>query len=63
MSDPERIKRLLIAACLAYIWIIYLGDLADKQGLRAMIERTDRGDISASASSKKSVYMGRHQPR
>ena len=46
MSDPDRIKRLLIAACLAYIWIIYLGDLADKHGLRSMIERTDRADLS-----------------
>lgn len=46
MSDPDRIKRLLIAACLAYIWIIYLGNLADKQGYRSMIERTDRADLS-----------------
>ena len=46
MSDPDRIKRLLIAACLAYIWTIYLGDLADKQGFRTMIERTDRADLS-----------------
>lgn len=46
MSDPDRIKRLLIAACLAYIWTIYLGNLADKQGFRSMIERTDRADLS-----------------
>src|SRR5262249_41432165 len=24
MSDPQRLSRLLIAACLAYIWIIYV---------------------------------------
>ena len=46
MSDPDRLKRLLIAACLAYIWMIYLGDLADKQGWRGRIERTDRADLS-----------------
>lgn len=46
MSDPDRLKRLLITACFAYIWMIYLGDLADKQGWRGQIERTDRADLS-----------------
>jgi hypothetical protein len=32
ISDPQRLSRLLIAACLAYIWIIYLGALCKKEG-------------------------------
>src|SRR5437773_168942 len=32
ISDPQRLSRLLIAACLAYIWIIYLGALCEKDG-------------------------------
>src|SRR2546428_11099122 len=28
ISDPQRLSRLLIAACLAYIWIIYLERVA-----------------------------------
>ena len=29
MSDVQRLSRLLIAACLAYIWIIYLGSVCE----------------------------------
>lgn len=32
LSDPGKISRLMIAACLAYIWIIYLGIEAKKIG-------------------------------
>jgi hypothetical protein len=28
MSDVQRLSRLLIAACLAYIWIVYLGSVS-----------------------------------
>jgi hypothetical protein len=28
LSDPERLAQLMIAACLAYIWMIYLGNLS-----------------------------------
>ncbi len=31
MSDVQRLSRLLIAACLAYIWIIYLGSVCEKE--------------------------------
>ena len=34
ISDPQRLSRLLIAACLAYIWIVYLGSLCEKEGWR-----------------------------
>src|SRR5215475_11656235 len=31
ISDVQRLSRLLIAACLAYIWIVYLGSLGTKE--------------------------------
>jgi hypothetical protein len=46
ISDPQRLSRLLIAACLAYIWIIYLGSLGEKEGWRSIIHRKDRCDLS-----------------
>jgi len=46
LSDPDRIFRLLIAACLAYIWIIYLGVVAKKNGWVGTIHRTKRCDLS-----------------
>src|SRR5437870_500753 len=32
LSNPQRLSRLLIAACLAYIWIVYLGSVCMKEG-------------------------------
>lgn len=46
ISDPERMSRLLIAACLAYIWVIYLGVIAKRDQWVAIIHRTDRCDLS-----------------
>ena len=46
ISDPQRLSRLLIAACLAYIWIIYLDSLGEKEGWRSIIHRHDRCDLS-----------------
>jgi hypothetical protein len=46
ISDPQRLSRLLIAACLAYIWIVYLGSLCEKEGWRNVIHRSDRCDVS-----------------
>lgn len=46
LSDPDRIARLLIAACLAYIWIIYLGVVAKRDGWVKIIHRTERCDLS-----------------
>jgi hypothetical protein len=45
ISDPERMSRLLIAACLA-ICIIYLGGIAQKEKWVAIIHRSDRCDLS-----------------
>jgi hypothetical protein len=46
IADPQRLSRLLIAACLAYIWIIYLGSLCEKDGWQKIIHRQDRCDLS-----------------
>jgi Transposase DDE domain len=46
ISDPQRLSRLLIAACLAYIWIIYLGSLCEKEGWREHLHRKKRCDLS-----------------
>ena len=44
IADPQRLSRLLIAACLAYIWIIYLGSVCEGEGWRARIHRMKRCD-------------------
>ncbi len=46
VSDPVRLARLMIAACLAYIWIVYLGALSIRDGWHRIIHRTDRCDLS-----------------
>jgi hypothetical protein len=46
LSDPTRLTRLLMAACLAYIWIIYLGALCEQDGWVRIIHRGDRCDLS-----------------
>ena len=45
ISKPERLNRLMMAACLAYIWIIYLGVVAKQDGWIPIIHRTDRCDL------------------
>jgi hypothetical protein len=46
LSDPERLRTLMIAACLAYLWIIHLGLVALRQDWVKVIHRTDRCDWS-----------------
>jgi hypothetical protein len=46
MSDVQRLSRLLIAACLAYIWIVYLGSVCEKEQWRHIIHRRQRCDLS-----------------
>lgn len=46
LADPARLSRLLIAACLAYIWIVALGVLTIKRDLVKLIHRTHRCDLS-----------------
>ena len=45
-QSPTRLARLLMAACLAYIWIIYLGALCEHDGWLSIIHRGDRCDLS-----------------
>jgi hypothetical protein len=46
ISNPKRLARLMIAACLAYIWIVYLGAIAVRDGWVKIIHRIDRCDLS-----------------
>ncbi len=46
ISDPARLSRLLLASCLAYIWIVYLGTKALREGSYKRIHRSDRCDLS-----------------
>jgi hypothetical protein len=46
LRHPERLARLLIAACLAYIWMIYLGVKALPDDIRRRIHRVHRCDLS-----------------
>jgi len=46
LADQERLTRLLMAACLAYIWIVYLGSVCEKDGWMTIIHRGDRCDLS-----------------
>ncbi len=46
LSDPARLTRLLIAACLAYLWVVYLGVCALRDGWLKRLHRSDRCDLS-----------------
>src|SRR5499426_4565148 len=46
MSDVQRLSRLLIATCLAYIWLVYLGSIGAKDRWRHLIHRRKRCDLS-----------------
>ncbi len=36
----------MLAACLAYLWLVYLGTVALLEGWQAVIHRTERVDLS-----------------
>jgi len=47
LSEPKRVARLLLASCLAYLWMIYLGvSVKADEKKRCLIDRTDRVDKS-----------------
>ena len=46
ISDPARVTRLMMAACLAYLWVIYLGTVAHAQRWVPVIHRRHRCDLS-----------------
>ncbi len=37
ISDPSRLSRLMIATCLAYIWLIHLGEICVDKGWNEVI--------------------------
>lgn len=46
LTDPQRLTRLLIAACLAYLWVVYLGVCALRDDWLKRLHRRDRCDLS-----------------
>jgi hypothetical protein len=46
LDKPERLATLMIAACLAYIWMVFLGAFAKHTGWDKIVHRTDRCDLS-----------------
>jgi len=46
LSEPKRLSRLVMAACLAYIWIVYLGSICMRDGWSEIIHRRHRCDVS-----------------
>lgn len=46
LDNPARLATLMIAACLAYIWMVFLGTFATQTGWNKVIHRTDRCDLS-----------------
>ncbi|MBM3152012.1 MAG: transposase [Chloroflexi bacterium] len=46
LSNPARLAKLMLAACLAYLWLVYLGVWTIQQKLHTVIHRTDRCDLS-----------------
>lgn len=46
LSEPARLTRLLIASCLAYLWLVYLGVCALRERWLKRLHRQDRCDLS-----------------
>lgn len=46
LSEPQRLSRLLIASCLAYLWLVYLGVCATQEDWMQQLHRQDRCDLS-----------------
>ncbi len=46
LRDPKRLARLLIAACVAYLWLVYLGVCALRDNWLKCLHRQDRCDLS-----------------
>src|SRR5206468_9593418 len=46
LGDPRRLCRLLIASCLAYLWLVYLGVCAVRDDWMQRLHWQDRYDLS-----------------
>jgi hypothetical protein len=56
LSDPERLSRIMIATCLAYIWIIFFGDIGNET-------RVEQNHSSHGSVRLKPVPVGLKTPR
>jgi Transposase DDE domain len=46
LEEPQRLSRLMIVCCLAYIWLVYLGSVCKRDGWKRIIHRGKRCDLS-----------------
>jgi hypothetical protein len=46
LSDPERLARLMIGTCLAYLWVVFLGVAAKREGIQGKLHLSCRCDWS-----------------
>jgi len=46
LSDPMRLARLMIATCLAYLWMVCLGVVVRQRGWQGVVHRRHRCDLS-----------------
>lgn len=46
LANPQRLAKLMLAACLAYLWMVYLGVQAIQKNFLPVIHRSDRCDLS-----------------
>jgi len=46
LSDPKRVSRLMIGTCLAYLWIVFLGVVAKREGWQGKLHLRSRSDWS-----------------
>ncbi len=46
LRDTDRINRLFLGICIAYVWFISLGSWVVKRGFRHLVDRKDRRDLS-----------------
>jgi hypothetical protein len=46
IADVQRLSRLFIAACLAYIGVVYLGAVCEEEEWRPIMHRRKRCDVS-----------------
>ena len=53
LYEPARLSRLVLAVCLAYLWLVHVGARVIRRGWRRMVDRRDRRDRSL-------AEIGRH---
>lgn len=46
LKEPKRLARLLLAVCLAYLWIVYRGTVSVVEGWSKLVHRTELIDLS-----------------